>query len=182
MSLINIEYGSLASSDTMNKNFMYLENKIAENTESLMTSISSILSNIATINSRINDITEDMTDSDSSLEAKLEDYKTKTKALVNNVSMVPDWTSCVAVQIKNDDTEPYVVLTNGYYLVIPVSSSKGEIIINNSPFEFKKRGSSYDNASQLMVIPVSKDDEVLITAEMETVYFLPALSVSVEGF
>ena len=43
MALINIEYGSLASSDTMNKNFMYLDDKIAESSESIMTSISSIL-------------------------------------------------------------------------------------------------------------------------------------------
>ena len=29
MALINIEYGSLASSETMNKNFMYLDDKIS---------------------------------------------------------------------------------------------------------------------------------------------------------
>ena len=45
MALENIEYGSLASSETMNKNFMYLDDKIANTAESIMTSISSILSN-----------------------------------------------------------------------------------------------------------------------------------------
>ena len=60
MALINIEYGSLASSETVNKNFTYLDEKIAESNESIMTSISSILSNIATINARINDISENM--------------------------------------------------------------------------------------------------------------------------
>mgnify|MGYP003308186977 CR=1 FL=1 len=43
MSLINIEYGSLASSDTMNKNFMYLDNKIAESVGDIDTSIKLIL-------------------------------------------------------------------------------------------------------------------------------------------
>ena len=63
MALVNIEYGSLASSEIMNKNFIYLDDKIAESSESIMTSISSILSNIATINTRLNDISENITDS-----------------------------------------------------------------------------------------------------------------------
>ena len=81
MALINIEYGSLASSETMNQNFIYLDNKIAESSDSIMTSISSILSNIATINTRLNEITENMGDSINSLNAVLEDYKSKTKLL-----------------------------------------------------------------------------------------------------
>ena len=47
MSLINIEYGSLASSEVMNKNFLYLDDKIAESNNSIMTSISSILSRLS---------------------------------------------------------------------------------------------------------------------------------------
>ena len=85
MALINIEYGSLASSETMNQNFIYLDNKIAESSDSIMTSISSILSNIATINTRLNEITENMGDSINSLNAVLEDYKSKTKLLKQNL-------------------------------------------------------------------------------------------------
>ena len=77
MALIDIEYGSLASSETMNKNFTYLDDKIAETSESIMTSISSILSNIATINSRLNDITESMDGSMDVLTSSLDDYKIK---------------------------------------------------------------------------------------------------------
>ena len=35
MSLTNIEYGSLASSEVLNQNFTYLDNKISEVIESL---------------------------------------------------------------------------------------------------------------------------------------------------
>ena len=85
MTLINIEYGSLASSETLNKNFIYLDKKISETTESIQASISSILSNITTINSRLNEISEVNTDTTEALSSRLEDYKSKTKILINNV-------------------------------------------------------------------------------------------------
>ena len=44
MALINIEYGSVARSDVLNKNFLYLDEKIADTNNSNATSISSILS------------------------------------------------------------------------------------------------------------------------------------------
>ena len=62
MALINIEYGSLASSETMNKNFSYLDDKISETSDAIMTTISSMLSSIATINSRLSEITGDIVD------------------------------------------------------------------------------------------------------------------------
>ena len=88
MALENIEYGSIASSETMNKNFSYLDNKIAETHESIMTSISSILSNIATINSRLSDLSEGIDNTSENLENKLEDYKLKTKKSFKNDSLL----------------------------------------------------------------------------------------------
>ena len=53
MSLTEIEYGSLASSETMNNNFEYLDNKITDVSESLISTAATINSNIATINSTV---------------------------------------------------------------------------------------------------------------------------------
>ena len=50
MTLIEIEYGSLASSETMNKNFNYLDDKLTNITEDINTNIATINSNIASIN------------------------------------------------------------------------------------------------------------------------------------
>ena len=63
MDLKIIEYGSLASSEIMNNNFSYLDEKIETNSEATNTSISSLLSNIATINTRLNDLVETFSDS-----------------------------------------------------------------------------------------------------------------------
>ena len=53
MALTKIEYGSLASSETMNNNFEYLDNRISTVVENVTTDNASIYSNIASINSLI---------------------------------------------------------------------------------------------------------------------------------
>lgn len=53
MALTRIEYGSLASSDIMNNNFEYLDNRISAVNNSLGLNNSSISSNIASINTLI---------------------------------------------------------------------------------------------------------------------------------
>ena len=50
MALTEIEYGSLASSDVMNKNFEYLDNKISDVSENLASNVATINANIATAN------------------------------------------------------------------------------------------------------------------------------------
>ncbi len=53
MALTRIEYGSLASSETMNNNFEYLDNKIAEASERITSTSASIYSNIASVNTQL---------------------------------------------------------------------------------------------------------------------------------
>lgn len=180
MALIDIEYGSLASSDTMNKNFIYLDNKISESSDSIMTSISSLFSNIATLNSRINDVTESMEDSLAGLLATIEEYKRKTKLLVNKASMVPDWRNCFSVEITTEDS--YTVPSNGYLLLLPVSTVKGRLLINEVDINLKNRANSYDNASQLVVLPVFSGDVVSSDVEFTDVYFLPSRDVGLDNF
>ncbi len=180
MSLIDIEYGSLASSETMNKNFRYLEESIAATSDSIMTSISSILSNIATINTRLNDITETMNDSVETLTSTMEEYKTKTKLLANEASMLPNWSNCISVNIEINQS--YIVPSNGYLLLNPALFSAGEISVNGKTVVFKSLTDEAYSVSQLVALPVAEADELVSQVALQNAYFLPTKAVSVEGF
>ncbi len=178
MALINIEYGSIASSDTMNKNFLYLEDKITELSNSSNTMISSILSNIATINSRLGEITDDVQDDAKNFESKIEDYRTKTRLALNNLSMLPNWDKCFA--LTNEEQASFKVPKNGYLLLNPKPESKGNLTVNDSVVTLKTRNSSYDNAGQLFFIPVKAADVVGCTLSLAGAYFLPVVEISSE--
>lgn len=180
MALEHIEYGSLARSEIMNKNFTYLDNKITESNETIMTSISSILSNIATINTRLGDLTDNIASTNSTLESKIEDYKSKTKKLVNKATMLPKWSECTSIIFNLN--EIYDVPTNGYLLLQPAPTATGNLSINNTTITFKSRGSNYDNAAQLVSIPVLAGDVVTSSTTLMNVYFLPVAEVTVEEF
>lgn len=180
MALIDIKYGSLASSDTMNKNFIYLDDKIADTTESIMTSISSILSNIATINSRLNEISDGMDDSIEKISSTLEEYKTKTKILVNKASMVPDWKNTSAIAVSPNVI--YTASSNGYVLMFAKTNASGNLTISNKVVPLKRNDSPYDNNTQLMVIPVCENDEISSDVALDNIYFVPKVDVSLEDF
>lgn len=178
MALINIEYGSIASSDTMNKNFAYLEDKISELSNSSNTMISSILSNIATINARLADISEDVQDDATSFESKLEEYRNKSRLCINKISMLPNWDKCF--ELTDEEQSSYKVPKNGYLLLNPKVDSKGELTINGSVVTLKSRSASADNASQLYFIPVKAGDVASCTLSLINAYFLPAVDISAE--
>ncbi|MCM1004417.1 MAG: hypothetical protein NC408_08760 [Candidatus Gastranaerophilales bacterium] len=178
MALINIEYGSIASSDTMNKNFAYLEDKITEVSASTNTMISSILSNIATINSRLGDITDNVQDDAKSFEAKLEEYRNKSRLCLNKLSMLPNWDKCFS--LTEAEQSSYKVPKNGYLLLNPKTDSKGILTVNGSEVTLKTRYSGYDNSAQLYFIPVKTGDTASCTLTLEGAYFLPALEISSE--
>lgn len=180
MSLINIEYGSLASSETMNQNFAYLEERISDSNETIMTSISSILSNIATINARLSELSQTLEDDIYNLDTKLEGYKNKTKLLVSKANMIPDWLQATGITLSS--TSVYTSPSNGYLLILPLSNGGGYIIINNQNYVLKQFNNSYDNASELMVIPVTAGDTVKLTVGIISAYFLPVRDISVENF
>ena len=180
MALINIEYGSIASSATVNNNFSYLDEKIDDSNTQINASISSILSNIATINSRLTEISEDLTSSVSTIESTLSDYKTKTKLLVKNSGMVPNWSSCRSISLSSGST--YTAASNGYVLILPDASSSGNITIGSKTISFKAYSNSYDNASELTVFPVKSGDSISTTVSCSAAYYVPAAEISVENF
>lgn len=180
MALINIDYGSLASSETLNSNFLYLENKISNNTESIMTNIASIMSNIATINSRLSEIAEALADSDLNLNNKIDSYKSKTNLLFLQTGMCPDWSSCSVFDYTvNTDM---VMPSNGFLLFAPATTGRGTVTINGVSVTLKLRNSADDNASMLIPIPVQKDDVVNCAVPMSNVYFVPAIVANIEDF
>lgn len=177
MALIDIEYGSLASSETMNKNFTYLDNKIEESADAINTSISSILSNIATINSRLNEMSDEFSDSVSNLNTTIEDYKSKTKLLVNKSCMVPDWANCVSVELIPENN--YEVPTNGYLLLLSDSMDTNcNLTVDGSSISLKSENSSFP----LVTIPVYDGNLIGCDILLSNVYFLPMKEISIEDF
>ena len=175
MALINIEYGSIASSDTMNKNFLYLEDKISELSTSTNTMISSILSNIATINSRLGDVADNVQDDAKSFESKIEDYRIKSR---NALSMLPNWNKCFA--LTDSEQASFKVPKNGYLLLNPKPESKGNLTVNGAVVTLKTRSGSADNAAQLFFIPVKSQDLASSTLDSAGAYFLPCVEISSE--
>ncbi len=175
MALTNIEYGSLASSSVLNSNFLYLDNKIAETSGAINTSISSILSNIATINSRLADLSEEIQSSieecNDNLTKGLSQQETKTKTLVDNVSLLPNWGECTYVS----SLSTYAATSNGYLLIYPQTTTTGNIIVNNKTVAFKAKG-----GAQLAFIPLKKGDVLTCTMAVSSAYFLPAVKFITE--
>ena len=169
MALINIDYGSLASSETMNKNFIYLDSKIADVADSINTNISSILSNIATLNSRLSDLSESIVDSVEDFTTEIESLKNKTQNLINHSTMVPNWANCIELSEINN----YKVSSNGYIMINPIRIIETKLIVNNVSVEFKKNVNSYDFSSQLVAIPVKEGDIVTYSEDYNFAYFLP---------
>lgn len=176
MELINIEYGSIASSETMNKNFAYLNDRISEVSTSLNTVIASILSNIATINSRLSEIAGDIQNDAESFNSKLNDFKTKSRLAFNKLSMLPNWSNCFV--LTDAEKNSYTVPKNGYLLLNPKVNSKGTLSINGKTVTLKSHSVSSDNASQLYFIPVKTGDIASCTLDLDCGYFLPVVEIS----
>lgn len=178
MTLENIGYGSIASSDLMNNNFLYLDNRITTVTSEINTMISSILSNIATINSRLGDISDNVQDDAKTFESKIEEYRNKSRLALNKLSMLPNWDKCFA--LTETEQSSYKVPKNGYLLLNPKPESKGNLKINDTTVVLKTRNASADNSSQLYFIPVKANDIAECTLTLNGAYFLPIVEISSE--
>ena len=171
MTLINIDYGSLASSEIMNKNFLYLDEKIAQTAESINTSISSVLSNIATINSRFGDVSEEIDAASETSAVELENAKEEVSEALVTAQMLPNWGSCIYISRP----EYYIAPSNGYVLLMPTTTSNGNLVVNGVTVSFKKVSSGNDYASILVSMPVKKGEVFTCTANVNAAYFLPVV-------
>lgn len=174
MALTNIEYGSVASSATMNQNFSYLDDRITSSNTQISTSISSILSNIATINSRLTELSEDVTASIETLQSTIADYKNKTKLLVKNSGMVPNWASRQSISFTSGTN--YTATANGFMLIFPSAAANADFTVNSVSTSLKTTDSNF------IVLPVKSGDVVSTTMTCQSAYFVPAAEISVENF
>lgn len=169
MDLKIIEYGSLASSEIMNNNFSYLDKKIETNLEATDTAVSSLFSNIATINTRLNDLVETFGDALEAANTKIDDYKNKTKLMISENSMVPNWMGCVAI----GDLNSYTIQKSGYLLLILEGISNKEIFINDVVIPLN---------STISYLPVKEGDIISSNLENIKAYYIPATCISIENF
>ena len=170
MPLINIAYGSLASSETMNKNFNYLDEKIENESNATMTSISSILSNVATINTRLAELSESISNIGIDFNAKLDECKNKTKILVQQSTMLPHWNGCRSISIS----DVYSVTANGFVLILPEENSVGSLKVNTTNIT--------DLRQDFIFIPVKEGDVIISSLAIKKAFFLPVTEVSIDNF
>ena len=111
MPLTNIEYGSLASSEVMNDNFEYLDNRITTVAESLTSTSSSIYSNIESVNNTFTQNNQERIEDISDLNGAVDTLNNNLNTLTNNVNSTnnaPDYSKGVSISM------PYTVTKNGY--------------------------------------------------------------------
>ena len=104
MPLTHIEYGSLASSETMNNNFEYLDNRITTVANNLTTTSSSIYSNIASLNSTFTQANENILSEVSDLTEYARSIRDDFEAQNN----APDYKHGIGIRL------PYTVEADGY--------------------------------------------------------------------
>ncbi len=110
MPLTHIEYGSLASSDTMNNNFEYLDDRITTVANNLASESSSIYSTLASMNSQY-------TQQDEALAADINDLETDLTELTNSfnsMDLTPNYSNAVTVVNQGGGSGSYNIDWNGW--------------------------------------------------------------------
>lgn len=124
MPLTHIEYGSLASSEVMNDNFEYLDNRITTVADTLTTASSSIYSNIASVNSTLSQADEDLASDISDLES----YAQAIRSDFDSQNNAPDYSKGIGI------TLPYTVVADGYvYGGVDGTDSTQYVQVNGKP-------------------------------------------------
>jgi len=182
MALTTIEYGSLASSATLNNNFNYLDGRIT----TTATSVSTLSSQISTINTNLtnNKANTDLSNvTDTVLTGKLSStVLTNAGCLTSgNISSasntvkstitawgMPDYSNGISVTVNTD----YTCTANGWILIQSRVADGGSryLYINSTQYDFvASAGNYYD--TDFAIIPVSAGDIVKLTSG--TIKFYP---------
>ncbi len=114
MALTEIEYGSLASSEVMNNNFQYLDDKISSVSETVISNEAGVSSNIASINSTISSMSEELTSNIEELETNVDELTSSlnTSGLLNVTTYV-NGTSWYKEYFSDSDKTTRVWLEQG---------------------------------------------------------------------
>lgn len=120
MSLINIQYGSLASSEVINNNFEYLDNRITSGANNLTALSSSMYSNIANINTTLTEQNNNVSELESDINQLRNDFDSQ--------DLSPDYSRSVSI-----NSFPYTVPADGYiHTAIAALEGTAELYINNN--------------------------------------------------
>ena len=122
MALEHIEYGSLASSEMMNGNFEYLDDRISNLAETQASDISGVCSSIAGVNSSLSEQTAALSSDISSLSS----YAQAIRRDLNAKNHAPNYARGVGI------TLPYTASKNGYvYAGVDGIDSVRYVYVNN---------------------------------------------------
>ncbi len=100
MSLTHIEYGSLASSEVMNNNFEFLDDRITTVAGNLSSAVSGINSGIASINSNLSESINDIESDLDTLETDVSEVRTDFYSRY----YTPNYNNAIAVNYTSGDT------------------------------------------------------------------------------
>ena len=165
MSLTNIEYGSIASSDILNKNFSLLNNKISANNDAISAELSSVLSNIASINLKLNELSDEISDTHFTLISQINDLKNRIQFAVNEVNLLPDWKEMLSIEkLTNFNVE-----SNGYLYLVP-KNDNARVDINGALIDILAPA----------FIPVKIGDVINSASEWNTISFLQIYNVQLD--
>ena len=162
MTLNNIEYGSIASSDILNKNFSLLNNKISANNDVISAELSSVMSNIASINLKLNELSDEISDAHFMLISQINDLKNRIQIVINDVNLLPEWKEIISVEKLIDLN----IESNGYLYLVP-QNGNAKVDIN---------GALIDVSSPIF-IPIKFGDVINSTSEWSAISFLPIYNV-----
>lgn len=164
MSLTHIEYGSLASSEVMNDNFEYLDDRVTTVANNLVSTSAGLYSNISGLNSslsgQIDDLASDLSDLENNLEELTESFNSHNNA--------PDYSRRVGI------TLPYTVLEDGYvYAGVDGTNSIMYVRVNQKAVHGHCGYSGGYNVYSGSLFRVSAGDVVTVDKKLGSYYFYP---------
>jgi len=167
MPLTHIEYGSLASSEVVNWNFEYLDDRITAVAGNLTSASTNIYSNIASLNStisgQIDDIEADISDLESGLGDLRNDFDTQNYA--------PNYANAIAVNYSKGSAVGF----NGWLAVLFSSGATDTqviIKINSIPIGgigTGSNGGATDTSACIAI--VSSTDTITWTGNVSSISF-----------
>lgn len=141
MALIEIEYGSLASSNTMNNNFSYLDSRINSCNEGMISIQNNVYSLNSTLSQSIESAKNELNNAVDGLQTQINTLETNTSISVLADSLAPDYSKPISIsagtidyngwleiQVWNNATNGSAIVTiNGNTIAKAIGGSNGGI-------------------------------------------------------
>jgi hypothetical protein len=164
MPLIHIDYGSLASSETMNDNFEYLDARITTVANSLASASTSIYSSLSGINTSLSGQIDTLASGLSDLDDDLDDLSNA----FNSQNNAPDYSRGVGI------TLPYTAEADGYvYAGVDGTDAKKYVYVNQKIVHGHCGYSGGYNVYSGSLFRVSSGDIVSVDRNSGPYYFYP---------